>query len=165
MVERIVVKWQGKELAIPVSEDDTVQSLKRKIQDETNVQPQRQKLLGLKRRAGGMPGDDDPVSGLLLKDGQKIMMMGCASVDAWHSLTRAARGSGDPPRAAPPRLTHDKQHSHASPGQSIECEWLMRKFETTVLLIVTLLYLPLPIHGWGPGSVAGNGPYAVYTPV
>ena len=82
MVERIVIKWQGKELAIPVSEDDTVQSLKRKIQDETNVQPQRQKLLGLKRRAGGMPGDEDPVSGLLLKDGQKIMMMGCVSVNA-----------------------------------------------------------------------------------
>ena len=85
MVERIVIKWQGKELAIPVSEDDTVQSLKRKIQDETNVQPQRQKLLGLKRRAGGMPGLEDPVSGLLLKDGQKIMMMGCASYSSHMS--------------------------------------------------------------------------------
>ena len=76
MVECIIIKWQGKELTIPVGADDTVQSLKRKIEAETNVQPQRQKLLGLKRRAGGMPGDDDPVSGLLLKDGQKVMMMG-----------------------------------------------------------------------------------------
>ena len=76
MVDSLIIKWQGKELSIPVGAGDTVQSLKRKIETETNVQPQRQKLLGLKRRAGGMPGDEDPVSSLLLKDGQKVMMMG-----------------------------------------------------------------------------------------
>ncbi len=164
MVERIVVKWQGKELAIPVSEDDTVQSLKRKIQDETNVQPQRQKLLGLKRRAGGMPGDEDPVSGLLLKDGQKIMMMGCASVNAWHSLTRAASRSGVPPCAALLCLKHDKRHSHASPGQSTEANMADAQVRNNVPARHCLAVAATPDTRLGPGSARAMV-LTLFTPV
>lgn len=76
MVESVTIKWQGKEYPISISAEDTVLSLKRKIQEETAVQPKRQKLLGLKARAGGLPGDDVTMGDLVLKPNQKIMMMG-----------------------------------------------------------------------------------------
>ena len=79
MVEGVTIKWQGKEYAIPVSTDDTVLSLKRKIEAETAVQPKRQKLLGLKAKAGGLAGDDVSIGDIILKPNQKIMMMGYGS--------------------------------------------------------------------------------------
>ena len=76
MIESVTIKWQGKEFEIALSPNDTILSLKRKIEAETLVQPKRQKLLGLKARAGGLPGDNVAMGDIALKANQKIMMMG-----------------------------------------------------------------------------------------
>jgi Ubiquitin family len=79
--QQVVIKWHGTEFSVNLADDDTVGSLKRKIEAETEVAPKRQKLLGLKAKTGGgLPADTVPVSELLLKPGMKVMMMGCAAV-------------------------------------------------------------------------------------
>ncbi|GMH45984.1 hypothetical protein BSKO_13948 [Bryopsis sp. KO-2023] len=75
MSAEIVVKWSGQEFVIPVDPEDTVEAVKRKIQDKTNVAPKRQKLLGLKAK-GKLAQDDSLMSDVKLKPGQKVMMMG-----------------------------------------------------------------------------------------
>jgi ubiquitin-like domain-containing CTD phosphatase 1 len=46
---KITVKWSGEEYSITdIQENDTVLSLKEKIQKMTGVRPERQKLLNLK---------------------------------------------------------------------------------------------------------------------
>jgi len=73
----LTIKWQGKEFPVTVGDSDTVETLKRRIEKETEVQPKRQKLLGLKaKKGGGAPADGVPMSDLALKPGLKIMMMG-----------------------------------------------------------------------------------------
>jgi Ubiquitin family len=75
--QQVVVKWHGKEFSVRLVDGDTVGSLKRKIEAETEVAPKRQKLLGLKAKTGGgLPADTVPVSDLLIKPGMKVMMMG-----------------------------------------------------------------------------------------
>eukprot|EP00897_Mesotaenium_endlicherianum_P000949 jgi/Mesen1/10855/ME000093S10373 len=69
------IKWSGKEYTVRVCGDDTVGELKRRICEQTNVQPKRQKLLNLK--AGGRAADDTMLlSQLTIKPAVKIMMMG-----------------------------------------------------------------------------------------
>lgn len=46
------------------------------MQDHTRVDPKRQKLLGLKTKAGKPATDDTLVQDLALKPNQKIMMLG-----------------------------------------------------------------------------------------
>lgn len=73
----LVVKWQGKEFPMVLDDGDTISELKRKIQQETEVQPKRQKLLGLKAKEGkGAPADGLQMRELAIKPGLKIMMMG-----------------------------------------------------------------------------------------
>lgn len=75
--QEVTVKWQGKEFSITLAGDDTVGTLKRKIEAETDVSVKRQKLLGLKAKKGSeLPADTVAVSDLLLKPGMKVMMMG-----------------------------------------------------------------------------------------
>ena len=62
--QQVVIKWHGTEFSVQLADDDTVGSLKRKIEAE----------------AGGLPADTVPVSELLLKPGMKVMMMGCVAV-------------------------------------------------------------------------------------
>lgn len=79
--QQVVIKWHGTEFSVTLADDDTVGSLKHKIEAETEVAPKRQKLLGLKaKKGGGVPADTVHVSELLLKPGMKVMMMGCAEV-------------------------------------------------------------------------------------
>ena len=77
-IDQLVFRWSGREITVAVVEDETVSSLKRKIQEQTTVQPKRQKLLGLKDKAGKLPTDEHKVAELQLKAGQKIMLMGYA---------------------------------------------------------------------------------------
>lgn len=73
----LTVKWQGREFAMTLGDADTVGTLKRRIEEHTEVQPKRQKLLGLKAKKGsGAPADELPMADLALKPGLKIMMMG-----------------------------------------------------------------------------------------
>ena len=64
----------------------TVSDLKHKLQEETHVNPKRQKLLGLKRKDGKPAGDDDVLLELGLKPGTKVILMGCVA----RSCRRAA---------------------------------------------------------------------------
>lgn len=75
-IEELFFKWSGQEFTLAVGEAETVCSLKRKIQEQTSVQPKRQKLLGLKDKSGKLPTDDQLLADLQLKPGQKIMLMG-----------------------------------------------------------------------------------------
>ena len=79
MAESITVKWSSKEMSFPYADEETVGSLKRKIEQETRVQLKRQKLLGLKAKGGKMATDDILIKDLALKPGQKIMLIGSDS--------------------------------------------------------------------------------------
>ncbi|XP_057306707.1 ubiquitin-like domain-containing CTD phosphatase 1 isoform X1 [Hydractinia symbiolongicarpus] len=72
----ITIKWSGKEYVIDdVASLNTVKDLKEVIHKQTNVKPERQKLLGLKL-GGKPPSDDVKLLALSIKPGVKIMMMG-----------------------------------------------------------------------------------------
>ncbi|GBF89622.1 ubiquitin-like domain-containing CTD phosphatase [Raphidocelis subcapitata] len=72
----LCVKWQGQEYAVHLSPDDTVSSVKHKLEQQTQVSAKRQKLLGLKTKDGKLAGDDAKVGDLAVKATTKIMMMG-----------------------------------------------------------------------------------------
>ena len=72
----IKIKWSSKEVSIKYGDGDTVATLKRKIQEETRVQPKRQKIMGLKAKGGKMAADDTPLTELVIKPGAKLMMLG-----------------------------------------------------------------------------------------
>lgn len=76
MAGPVVVKWNGKELSVPVEETDDVASLKRKLEADTRVLVKRQKILGLKTKAGKPAADTDLFSSILLKPGTKLLLMG-----------------------------------------------------------------------------------------
>ena len=75
-LKELTFKWSGQEFSLAVEGAETVSSLKRKIQEQINVQPKRLKLLGLKTKSNKLPTDDNLLLELLLKPGQKIMLMG-----------------------------------------------------------------------------------------
>lgn len=72
------IKWNGKDVEAAVEATETVAGLKRVLELETNVLFKKQKLLGLKTRAGKPATDDTPVAELAIKPNQKIMLMGTA---------------------------------------------------------------------------------------
>lgn len=78
MEGEITISWTSKEIPIKYADGDTVATLKRKIQEETRVQPKRQKIMGLKAKGGRMAGDDTPLAELVIKPGAKLMMLGWA---------------------------------------------------------------------------------------
>ena len=69
----ISIKWQSKEFPVQCEEGWTVEDLKRRIEQETKVQPKRQKLLGLKLN-GKPPADDAKIGDLSVA--KKVIMMG-----------------------------------------------------------------------------------------
>ena len=77
----VTVKWTSKELEVELADAATVSDLKHKLQEETHVNPKRQKLLGLKRKDGKPAGDDDVLLELGLKPGTKVILMGCVAWD------------------------------------------------------------------------------------
>lgn len=70
------IKWNGKDFEIALPLESTVLDLKLKMFDETNVPPDRQKLLGLKGSDGKLAGPDARLADLNLKATTKVMMMG-----------------------------------------------------------------------------------------
>ena len=86
MVGELTIKWSSKEIPIQYAEGDTVAVLKRKIQEETRVQPKRQKIMGLKAKGGKMAADDTPLTELVIKPGAKLMMLGWASKQGCDSM-------------------------------------------------------------------------------
>lgn len=76
MPDTVVYKWNGKDYTVATQQDESVASLKRKIESEIKVLAKRQKILGLKTKAGRPASDEDLLSNLALKAGQKLMLMG-----------------------------------------------------------------------------------------
>jgi ubiquitin-like domain-containing CTD phosphatase 1 len=70
------IKWSGKDYEIALPIDSTIMDLKLKLFDETNVPPDRQKLLGLKAPDGKLAGNEVKLAILNLKAQTKVMMMG-----------------------------------------------------------------------------------------
>nr|ACO11703.1 Ubiquitin-like domain-containing CTD phosphatase 1 [Caligus rogercresseyi] len=86
-MEYLIIKWGGKEYRIEgISGETSVLQLKQLIQEQTEVRPERQKLLNLKLN-GKPPGDEILLSSLPTKNGAKIMMMGSLEKDILASLT------------------------------------------------------------------------------
>jgi len=85
------VKWSGKEYKIELDAEAKVHDLKRRLAEETNVLPKKQKLLNLKH-AGKMAGDDVTIAELNLKPNFKVMMMGTpeAAIQALEAEAKAA---------------------------------------------------------------------------
>jgi ubiquitin-like domain-containing CTD phosphatase 1 len=75
------VKWSGKDYEIALPVDSTILDLKLKLLDETNVPPERQKLLGLKASDGKLAADQVKLVDLNLKPTTKVMMMGTPITD------------------------------------------------------------------------------------
>ena len=72
----VTVKWGGREISVELDEAQTVSDLKQKLQEATLVNPKRQKLLGLKKKDGKAPAEEDVMGDLKLAPGVKYMMMG-----------------------------------------------------------------------------------------
>ncbi|KAI8474471.1 MAG: MGC81798 protein-like protein [Monoraphidium minutum] len=72
----LCVKWQGQEYAVHLTDEDTVGTVKHKLEQQTQVSAKRQKLLGLKTKDGKLAGDESKVADLAIKASTKIMMMG-----------------------------------------------------------------------------------------
>ena len=68
------IKWSGKLLKFQIEENLTLKELRTKIFDETQVRPERQKIMGLKAK------DDEKIMGKF-KPGKPIMMIGSAEKD------------------------------------------------------------------------------------
>ncbi|CAH1155357.1 unnamed protein product [Phaedon cochleariae] len=77
---KIILKWNGKEYNLESCENDSVSDLKREIQKQTGVRPDRQKLLNLKCK-GKVPEDDCKLGQLKLKCPFKLMLMGSLEED------------------------------------------------------------------------------------
>jgi ubiquitin-like domain-containing CTD phosphatase 1 len=75
-MKSIVVKWSGKEYPLELPEEQKVADLKRVLQEQTRVEPKRQKLIGLKTKDGKAATDEAALSDLAIKPNAKVMMMG-----------------------------------------------------------------------------------------
>ena len=74
---KIVIKWSGREFDVLVASNETVETVKRKLEEKTSVTAKRQKLM-LKTKAGKPATDSTFVGDLLLKPGMKVLMLGTA---------------------------------------------------------------------------------------
>lgn len=73
----VTIKWSGKEYIISnLLATHCISDLKTEINKQTNVKPERQKILGLKTNAGQAVMDTTLLNDLKYKPGQKLMMMG-----------------------------------------------------------------------------------------
>ncbi|KAF5835203.1 hypothetical protein DUNSADRAFT_7746 [Dunaliella salina] len=90
--QHICIKWSGKEFSVPFTQNTTIVDLKSKLQELTQVLPERQKLL-VKTKEGKQADDAALVSNLNVKPGAKVMMMGTPEV--------AIRATEEAAQAAP----------------------------------------------------------------
>ncbi|KAI8927943.1 HAD-like domain-containing protein [Entophlyctis helioformis] len=73
-VLHLTASWNGTKYHLETFMNATVGQLKRKLEQVTQVQTSRQKLIGLAK--GKLPSDNTPLSSLNVKEGQTFMMMG-----------------------------------------------------------------------------------------
>ncbi|XP_018011476.1 ubiquitin-like domain-containing CTD phosphatase 1 isoform X2 [Hyalella azteca] len=86
VVMSLSVKWNGALFPIDIYEGMTVSEFKEEIQTQTKVRPEKQKLINLK--AKGKPASESMLmTGLGLKNGAKIMMVGSIDEDLVAATT------------------------------------------------------------------------------
>uniref|UniRef100_A0A6U2C421 protein-serine/threonine phosphatase n=1 Tax=Hemiselmis andersenii TaxID=464988 RepID=A0A6U2C421_HEMAN len=73
---KLKVKWNGKAIELDVSRETTVGEVRERLQELTEVQVKRQKLIGLGKKAN--PPDDATLDSLQLKSSHAFMMVGSA---------------------------------------------------------------------------------------
>ena len=72
----LTVRWNGNEYHVSVEPNETMTAVKTHMKERANVEVGKQKYIGLKTTSGKPTNDATLVSELLLKPGQKIMMLG-----------------------------------------------------------------------------------------
>lgn len=76
MVGSIEYKWGGQQFTVDTTQLDTVGSLKHAIESQTAVSVKRQKIMGLKVKGVKAVTDEALLAELILKPGQKLIVMG-----------------------------------------------------------------------------------------
>jgi len=76
MTVELNIKWNGQQYQVHLEPEDNVGALKTAMKEKTEVEPARQKFIGLKTRDGKALSDEVLVGDLLIKPTLKIMMMG-----------------------------------------------------------------------------------------
>jgi len=80
--EIVNIKWTNQNFVVEIESEMSILGLKRKLFQLTNVQPGRQKLLGIPKYKGPLANDDVLLKELEIKPATKVMMMG--TVDEKH---------------------------------------------------------------------------------
>ncbi|TCD70980.1 hypothetical protein EIP91_000888 [Steccherinum ochraceum] len=75
----VVYTWSGKTFKLDIAESDRVFDLKTALQEQTNVPPERQKILGLVK--GKLPDDEVKIGDLKLTSGKKFTLVGTPQGD------------------------------------------------------------------------------------
>lgn len=94
----ILVKWEKSTFPVELPRSSPLSALRSMLWELTAVRPERQKLFGLTRSPGaGAPCDDVPLSTLITKAEQKVMMMGSteAKIAAINTAAAAALASNE----------------------------------------------------------------------
>lgn len=94
----ILVKWNKSTFPVELPRSSPLSALRSMLWELTAVRPERQKLFGLTRSLGaGVPGDDVPLSTLITKAEQKVMMMGSTEekIAAINTAAAAALASNE----------------------------------------------------------------------
>lgn len=94
----VLVKWDKSTFPVELPRSSPLSALRTMLWELTAVRPERQKLFGLTRSPGaGAPSDDVPLSTLITKAEQKVMMMGSteAKIAAINTAAAAALASNE----------------------------------------------------------------------
>ncbi|THH30762.1 hypothetical protein EUX98_g3437 [Antrodiella citrinella] len=75
----VMYTWSGKTYKLDIAESDRVFDLKTTLQEQTNVPPERQKILGLVK--GKLPDDGVKIGDLKLVSGKKFTLIGTPQGD------------------------------------------------------------------------------------
>ncbi|KAJ3488987.1 hypothetical protein NLI96_g2461 [Meripilus lineatus] len=75
----LLYTWSGKSFTLDIAESDRVYDLKAALQGQTNVPPERQKILGLVK--GKLPPDEVTIGDLKLVSGKKFSLIGTPQGD------------------------------------------------------------------------------------
>eukprot|EP00299_Pterocystis_sp_00344_P009553 c4058_g1_i1.p1 GENE.c4058_g1_i1~~c4058_g1_i1.p1 ORF type:complete len:325 (+),score=66.53 c4058_g1_i1:33-977(+) len=86
----VVVCWAGRNIELSISDEESIQDLKQRLEQETGVLAKRQKLMGLKFQ--GKPAEDESLRlfALQLPKNNKIMMVGSREEHITTSITSEA---------------------------------------------------------------------------
>lgn len=70
------VNWSGKQFVVDLNpKTTTLTGFKRKLEELTDIQPENQKLIGIKLPAPNVEQDSVFLDSLALKHGQKVMLV------------------------------------------------------------------------------------------